>query len=440
MPKKKEESATTKETLETSSGISVTVIKELGCQVKIQADLPISYNEVIWKEAIKGINKEVSLPGFRRGKAPEAYIVKKYPTHLAEEFKRIASNRAFQEILLATKLSPLQQEGGVNASWQKNDPKELCQITYEFESTPLVPDVDYNSLEIVAPPLAQVSDEEFEKELAILAQRSSQQKECDAPAKQGSWVDLKTETVEGGSELYAGKRFECKEGAMPKELFDLVLGMKAGESKEAELTDPKSTSEEKVPSKVTLEKVYEMEAPTIDDNFAKSMGLKDLEDLKTRLRDNMQHQKNFEYDSALLQVIQTELVKKIDFDLPSSFLEQEKKNLVQTESVKWQQEHKKEPEGSDLEAIEAKALETARERVKSLFAIHQIAEREQVQVDRKQVEEMMQPYLGQLSQEKDQERLKAAYSNLYSQCHMHLLTQNTLKAIAKKLELLTSAA
>lgn len=440
MPKKKEDSATSNETLQTTSGISVTVTKEPGCLVKIALDLPPSYNDVIWKEAVKGINKEVSLPGFRRGKAPDSYIIKKYPTHLAEEFKRIAANRAFQEALLATGLSPLQQEGGVKASWEKSEPKETCQITYEFESQPQVPEIDYSSLNIVAPPLAQVSDEEFEKELKVLAQRSSQQKECEEPAQEGFWVDLKTETLEGGNEIYAGKRFECKENAMPKELFDLVVGMKAGDQKEAELTDPKSSSQDKVKAKVTLEKVFKVEEPVIDDSFAKSMGLKDLEDLKARLRDNMQNQKNFEYESALLQVIQSELVKAIDFDLPSSFLEQEKKNLVQTESVKWQQEKKKKPEGADLEAIESKALETARERVKSLFAIHQIADREKIQVNRQHVEEMMQPYLGQLSQEKDQERLRAAYSNLYSQCHMHLLTQNTLKSIAQKLDLLPAIA
>lgn len=446
MPKKKVESKSDDQKnttsvikeIQTSSGIQVAVTTLPGCKVTFTLTLPTEFNSSIWKEAIKLINKEVSLPGFRRGKAPEQFIVKKYPTHLNQEWKKIAAEKALQEALLATKISPLQQDASIKTSWIKSEPKESAEITYEFEARPSVPELDYKKLDITAPPLVTVTDEEFEKELEILAQRSSQQKECDTEtvAAKEHWVEVKTEILESQEELYAGKRFECRDGAMPQDLLDAVQGMKAGESKEVELTDPKASSEIKVKVKLELEKVLKQETPTLDDAFAKSMGLKDLDDLKKRLRDNMQNQKNYEYEANLLDVVQKALAKGVDFELPASFVEQEKKTIQQTKSLEWQKKNQAKPEGDDLVKIEAEASEAAVERVKSLFVVHHIADQENIEVPRTQVEEMMQPYLGQLSKEKDPERLRAGYSNLYSQCHMHLLTQSALRSIASKLGLL----
>lgn len=440
-PKKaspKEEQAEPIETssLTTQEGLELNIAHFPSCRVEITAQIPESLSQKALKDAVKKINKEISLPGFRRGKAPEGYIAKKYPDHLAREWEQEISQSSFRRAIAATDISPLDREGNVQATWQGKEAGKESSILFTFEAFPQVPLIDYDQLSITPPPRQEVTPKELEEELATLAQRSSklEPRPEGSIVEQGDWIDLVTTITSSGEPLYSGTRFECREGALPAELLQEVLGMVCAESKKVALMDPKSSSKEPVEVEIELKEILSKVEPKVDDAFALSLGLKDLKELKERLGKNLHEMKRRDFIANLFSVLQKVLVEEITFDLPASLLAEEQKSFEQQELFAWKKEHQEagEPEGKELEELQARASRKAQESIRRLFLIHEIARREQITITQKELEEVMRPYLGQIAKEKDPERLRAQFQSLQAQCRIQLLSERVLERIARK--------
>ncbi len=410
--------------------VSVEIEYKPHCAVTLQVEVPANLVDGEFEKAIKAVNKEVSLPGYRKGHAPRDYMLKHFKPSVERQWKDTLAQLTLDITLRQTALYPLDPNSKVQCDWTFCTLGQAAKCVFNYEVMPKVPAVDASELTVEKPAKPVASEESIEKELQELAKRNSHWNDVDADeASIGQWVELEVKDANGQS-VYIGKKFEYTQHTMPQELFEAVKGVKKGESKEALLKRP--GSDEKVEATLTLKAISERVQAEVNDALAKHLGLQDLAALKERIERNLTESTQSDYRNACFEAIQKALSEKYAFEVPQSTLGYEKQmqeNSLAHEMGKDVQSMSNE----EKEDLKKRAHERAEAAIRQTFLLHRIAAQENIRVEDQEVHELMRPFLYELEKEKDQNRLRARFQSLYSRCRMHLITEKALENLAKHL-------
>jgi trigger factor len=413
---------------EALSQISVEVEQKPNCLVSLQVQVPLKYLKEEYEKAIRELNKEVSLPGYRKGKAPRDYMIDHFKKHIDKRWQDNLAKFTFNEALKQTSLYPMDANSQIHCEWKNcslDEPKALAH--FEYEILPQVPDISYADLTLVQPTAPNVDESLVEKELQDLATRHSSWKNLDQENLSiGNWVEIEATDDEQKS-IYAGKRFEYTEYTMPKDLFEALNSMKKGEVKSCSLKRPSSSETIKV--RLEVKNILEKASSQVDDQLAKQLGLESLQDLRKHIEKNLKESQMGDYRQQCFEVIQKSLSSSYLFEVPKSALGHEtrmQENTLLSELGRPENELSEDEKKELKHAAETKA-EAA---IRQTFLLHKIASQENLKVEDHQVHQIMQPFMYELEKEKDQSRLRQRFQNLYSRCRMHLIAEKALEAIA----------
>jgi len=351
-------------------------------------------------EVVTLLGQNVKLQGFRAGKAPKHLIEKAIdPNTLQTEFLEQAVNRAYVNALQTEKVRPAAQPEIVI---QKFVPFETLQFSAELDAVGEIKLADYKKIKL-APKPVEIKKEQIDSVLADLQGRIADKVDVDRAVKSGdqatidfAGVDAKTkEPIQGAD----GKAYPLLVGSnsfIPG-FEDEVIGVKAGETKEFEITFPadygvQALQKKKVIFTITVQSVQEVQQPKLDDDFAAKVGpFKTMAELKADIKKQLtseaevQNRRNFE--NELIETI----ANKSKVDVPKAMIdeevmrleEEEKRNLVYRGQT-WQ-EHLDE-EGTTEEEHRAKNREPAEGRVKAGLVLGEIADKEDIQVTEDELE------------------------------------------------------
>lgn len=410
--------------------VSVEIEHKPNCAVKLKVTVAATLVDDEFEKAIKDINKEVSLPGYRKGKAPRDYMLKHFQSHIERRWKDNLAQTALDLTLRQTSLYPLDPNSKVSCNWDSCHLGKESICSFEYEVMPKVPDVNFEELQPQQPTKPQAAQEEVEKELLNLAKRNSHWNDVDAKVPTlGQWVELETKDLEGQS-VYIGKKFEFTAESMPADLFEAVKGLTKDEPKQVSLKRP--GSEDSVEATIILKAISERVQAEVNDALAKHLGLEDLNALKARIERNLSEASESDYRQSCFEAIQKTLSEKYLFEVPQSTLGYEKQmqeNSLAHEMGKEISEMSEE----EKDDLKKRSHEKAEAAIRQTFLVHKIASHESIRVEDSEVHELMRPFLYELEKEKDENRLRARFQNLYSRCRMHLITEKTLELLAKRL-------
>ncbi len=239
------------------------------------------------KKAVKFLAKRIKVQGFRPGTAPQSVLEKMIP---AQEIDALA-----QEETLNVAFKAAVQEEGLDLGGQSSIDKiefdratDKCEFTVKVPLAPKVELGDYKSLEAEKFKV-EVHDSEVDRQIDELRSRSGKKKAVDRGITEGdnALINLKVEDAEGD-----GRNFMVVAGQTFEDLDKALEGMKTDDIKSVELTFPEGFAEadlagKKVKCKVTVRNVSAIELPEMDDEFAKSLNLENVDELKTRIRENI---------------------------------------------------------------------------------------------------------------------------------------------------------
>src|SRR3989339_858183 len=93
-----------------SDNVKVVVSQEPGCHITFHLTVPPQVAQAGYNKAIRAVNKEVSLPGFRKGKAPEKLVIQHYSKYVDREWRTLVMDTAFREAVELTQIRPLHQQ------------------------------------------------------------------------------------------------------------------------------------------------------------------------------------------------------------------------------------------------------------------------------------------------------------------------------------------
>ena len=270
--------------------------------------------------------KNIMIPGFRKGKATRKMIEKMYG---AEVFYDDAIAEAYPEAYEAA----LKQADLEPVAYPELEVLEAGKDGFTFRALITVkPETsikDYKGLE-VAKPEVKVTAADVKKELEPYIERATRLVAVDRKAKKGDVAEIDYEGFKDGVPFEGGKAenygLELGSNTFVPGFEDQVIGMKAGEEKEINVTFPENYTPElagaAVVFKVKVHEVKAKELPTVDDEFAKDVSefetLDELKkDLSAKLKERRQAEADREYDSAVTDA----LIGKLECEVPQAMVD-----------------------------------------------------------------------------------------------------------------------
>ncbi|OGN63039.1 MAG: trigger factor [Chlamydiae bacterium RIFCSPHIGHO2_12_FULL_49_11] len=318
--------------------LKITLLERPRCRVELE----ITPNETLFaeafKKALKTVGKEVSIPGFRKGKIPESILMKKFLPNIVDETKDALANMAFNKAQKELQIPILQGHAQIHYhadGFSLDEKKGL--FCFHFEKEPEVPEIDYSSLSIEKPPEVPFDEVLLEENILYVRRFFGTWKEIeDRSINTGDFVLLDIEDLDSDppAKVYSNARFEVNEKSMGAWMRDIILGKSKGETVEG-ISRPDENETEEIkktfqPKKVriTINKIEKDELPPLDDDFVKKVGAATVEEFKQRLAHLAEKKMQDEKQELLRHRITQELLSKVQFSIPATLLEKEANNRM----------------------------------------------------------------------------------------------------------------
>jgi len=277
--------------------------------------------EAAIQKAYNNAKGQISIPGFRKGKAPRAMIERMYG---AGVFYQDAI-----EILYPDAVDKACAEA--QADLISNPEVDFSEVTKEgftFKFTmPVKPEVTlgtYKGVKAVMPE-ASVSDAEVEAQIAAVRQRNARVEAVEREAKLGDTAVIDFEGFVDGVAFEGGKgedyALELGSGSFIPGFEEQLVGTKAGDAVDVNVTFPEEYHAEDLKGKpavfkVTVKEVKESILPELDDEFAKDVSEFDTfeeykNSIKKRLEEDAEAKANAEFSENVYDAIINEMTVEI---------------------------------------------------------------------------------------------------------------------------------
>ena len=365
-------------------------------QVALTIEVGAAEFEAAVEKAYQKMRRKINVPGFRPGKAPRKMIERMYG---AEVFFEEAINIAFPEAYEAAVEQEKLQVVGYPAVEMVG---EVTKDGFTFKATaPVYPEVtlgEYKGLKAEKPEV-KVTAADVDERLKTLADRNTRLVSGDREAKSGDTAVIDFEGFLNGKPFEGGKgenhNLELGSGSFVPGFEDQVIGMKAGEEKDIDITFPENYHEDlagkAVVFKVKVHEVKEKEVPEMDDEFAKDVSEFDtLKDLKADLKKKITEERQKDADRAFEENLMNQVAENITADIPDVMVENQARqyldNFKAQISRQFPYEEYKKMTGMDDEKLLADAKEPALRQVKMDLAVAAIIKAENIEASDEDVE------------------------------------------------------
>ncbi|MGN9864361.1 trigger factor [Bacillus swezeyi] len=365
--------------------------------VEVDAD---TFNKAL-DDAFKKVVKQVSIPGFRKGKVPRGLFEQRFGVE--------ALYQDALDILLPVEYPKAIEEAGIEPvdrpeiDVEKIEKGENLIFTAKVTVKPEVKLGEYKGLGIEKDDTA-VTDEDVQNELKSLQERQAELvvKE-DGKVAEGDTVVLDFEGFVDGEAFEGGKAenysLEVGSGSFIPGFEDQLAGLEAGAEKDVEVTFPEEYHAEDLAGKpavfkVKIHEIKTKELPELDDEFAKDVDeeVETLAELTEKTKKRLEEAKENEADAKLREELVTKAAENAEADIPQAMIDTELDRMMKEFEQRLQMQGMNlelyfQFSGQDENALKEQMKEDAGKRVKSNLTLEAIAKAENLQVTDEEVEE-----------------------------------------------------
>jgi trigger factor len=363
------------------------------------------------EQQIQQLAPQMKMPGFRPGKVPANLVKKMHGPALHQDALNATVQESIQSLIAEQKIRPATQPA-VELDKDYDEGKDAT-LDVSLEVLPDVPSPKIDGLKLerltVEPEQAEI-DEQIER---IAAQSKRHEDAAEGhPAVEGDLVVMDYKgtvdgvAFEGGTG--EGMSVELGSGRLIPGFEDQLEGVKKGESRELNVTFPKDYPAKNLAGQdavfaVTVTEVKVPGETKIDDEFAKQLGLTDLEQLKGLIKGQVEQELNGLTRTHMKRKLLDQLAEGHDFPVPPSMVEAEFAQI-------WAQLEHEATHEEDVEAAKAE-LEKDRDdyraiaerRVRLGLLLSEIGQSNGVDVSQQEMQRLVME-AAQQYQPKDRER------------------------------------
>ncbi|XGC80718.1 trigger factor [Bdellovibrio bacteriovorus] len=351
---------------------------------KLNVEIPAAVVQSAFQKIFNGIQKDVTIKGFRKGKAPLATVKNLYGDRVKQDVVQDLIQKHYAEALTEHKLEPISYP-----EFEFADPSENKDFSFSaaFDVRPEINLKKYEGLEVEKEKFefdAKKVDQVLEN---IRASRATFETVTEArAAKLGDVAVVDFEGFIDGKPLENGSGTDHHLELGAKQFIegfeDGIVGMKAGDTKTLSLKfpDPYHSADlagKPVDFKVTLKEIKAKVLPELNDEFIASLGgPKDLDALKKSIEEDLTQTETKRIEDAFKNRLLKALVKENPVEVPPSLMKEQKASLVE-DFKKRMTEQGMGPNdfASYLEKWDSDFEKTAAEMIQSSFLVDAIAKK-----------------------------------------------------------------
>jgi trigger factor len=333
------------------------------CKREISVEIPADEVSKAVDQTIKKYQKLARIPGFRAGKVPTSIIKNRFMDDVRSEVADELIPKAFRAEVGKSKLLPVSQPQVTDLHFKDGEPLKFKAV---FEVLPEFDVRGYKDLKAVKADIS-VKDEEIEEALKELQQRQAAYDAVeDRELKDGDFAQISFTGTAKGTKAIAEKKAEIadkKDGEEPnavqkaindsveaeiakpvkvdevlveiggkntvKDFSEHLRGAKPGDERKFDVTYPEDFSDQRLAGQVMsyevkVQGVKKKNMPELNDDFAKELGeFATLDELKTRIRENMEAERKHEIEHKEKDKLVDQLLEKNDFPVPQSLIERQ---------------------------------------------------------------------------------------------------------------------
>ena len=367
-------------------------------QVEVE---PAKFEEAVNRAYIKN-KSTISIPGFRKGKAPRSVVEGMYG---ADAFYQDAIEDLIPEAFdYGLDNCGLRVIGKPTISAADINEDKALVITFEVELYPEVTLGQYKGLKVAKDPV-EVTDDEVEEELQAVVKRNARMVDVDREAQMGDTAVIDFDGYMNGEKFDGGYAedysLELGSGSFVPGFEEQVVGMKIGEEKDIDITFPEHYVEglagKDVVFKVKLKSLTVAEYPELDDEFVQDISEFDtVEAYREDVKNNLIKNETEQAENAWRSTILSKACQKMAVDVPDSMLQQKQEELIRNYASNFGIDHSRMSTqelvsmmGIDPQTLQASIVPAAEFQVRLEILLDAVIEAENLSVSDEEAEEYL---------------------------------------------------
>ena len=379
-------------------------LKELS-PIERELEFELAWDEIEkdYEKFTKKFAKDITLPGFRPGKAPVSMLEKKFGPQIEYDFINESFGEYYGKALDEKNLNPVSQAELLDLDFKKGTPLKLkvkFEVMPEWEMPKYQDGFPLEKLSYT------IEAADIEESLTRLQEQSAEVKVVEEAAKSGDHLVADVEELDkDGNVVNEAKDSKIQLGKDPfdGETEKELVGVKAGEERTITL---KNDKEEDHTFKLTVKAVEEHTLPELNDEFAQTVDpdAENLEALKKKIKDELNDYWGKQASSKIEEDTADWFIEELkDVELPKSVIEEQAKAIY--EDMK-----KRYPSSSEMDeaAIVENYGETAKKSLIWQLVKNKVVTENEIKVEDKDIDAKIEEMVKGVNEE-----LRDTYKKYY---------------------------
>ena len=302
------------------------------CTRELVLDIPAEEVAKGYKSVTANYRKYARIPGFRAGKVPESVVRRRFASEIKKDVIDALLPERFNAAVVELGVRPVGQPQVTELNVEEGQPLHVKAV---FEYLPEFSIEGYRDV-VVAKPGVEVSEEEYQQEIAQLRESRStiEPVEDDRAIVDGDWAEITYKGIvsgEEGADPVAGENALVEVGGKDtvQAFTEILRGAKVGQELKAEVVYPADYAEPRLQGKtvayeVTVKAIKKRILPELNDDFAKELGsYESLAELEKAVREHQETRKKRQVEGETKDQLAQALAEKFTFPVPESLVQEQ---------------------------------------------------------------------------------------------------------------------
>jgi len=415
------------------------------CRRELSIEIPADVVKAETDNLVSRYQKLANIPGFRKGKVPGTIVRQRFAEEIKSDVVDALVPRYFRDEAKKQNLSPVSQPRVTDLHLHDGEPlrfKASFEVMPDFQVAPYE-DIRVTTLD------TNVTDEEVETSLNNLRdqQATFTPVEEERPLQDGDFA------VAG----FKGTPKETDADSKPVEVDEIMVeiggentipeftenlrGAKPGDQKTFDVKYADDFAEKRLAGKtltyeVTVKGIKTRTVPELSDEFAKELSgdFNTIDELRTRLRENMQAERQHEAEHQGKDKVVEELVQRNDFPVPDALVNDQIDLRLERglRALAAQGMRTEDMKGMDFERLRAGQRDAALREVKAALILDRIADQEKIEVPDEEIEHELEALATQSKQPLEQVRTRLTENGGLDRIRHRIRNEKTLDSLYRR--------